>query len=240
MEFSKNGKKLKFTRPTLTHKEKVMALSDFVPHEERLSFTKMCIHAIGFDNKRVFYSWAAITASTFLIINLIVLSASIGQKATNKYNIFSSKPLVLEETNYTILSDDSRAKKIDGVFRKFKCPLEGLGNTFIEAADDNDIPWYLAASVAFQESSCGKNTPKINGAETYNAWGWGVYGTRVHAFDNWAEGINTVSEYFSTNFISKGVTDTCVIMKTYTPPSDGSWCYGVNHFATIFQNYQSL
>jgi hypothetical protein len=114
-----------------------------------------------------------------------------------------------------------------------------MGDVFVNEADKNDIPWYLAAAVAFQESGCGKNTPKVDGAESYNAWGWEVYGNTVHTFENWVRGIETVSSYFSKNFFSKGISDPCEIMKTYTPSSGGSWCAGVNEFADQIKNYRT-
>ena len=84
-----------------------------------------------------------------------------------------------------------------------------------------------------------KNTPKVDGADTYNAWGYGIFPGSSRGFDNWARGVETVSKYLGDNFFAKGVSDTCVIMKTYTPPSTGSWCSGVNYFGNLIQNFSS-
>ncbi|OGC65638.1 hypothetical protein A2274_02855 [candidate division WWE3 bacterium RIFOXYA12_FULL_43_11] len=156
------------------------------------------------------------------------------------YNIYSSKPLTYEYAVSKVNAKDSRAEKIDGVFNIYKCPMEGLGGKFVEEADKYGIPWWLAASVAFKESSCGKNTPTVGGQESYNAWGWGVYGDNVRSFDNFARGIETVSKYFSDKFYSLGIEDPCEIMKVYTPPSDGSWCRDVIHFSEVFDQYRTL
>jgi hypothetical protein len=158
----------------------------------------------------------------------------------NGYNIYSSQPLTYDYAESKIHTKDSRAEKIDGVFNYYKCPMEGLGGKFVEEADKYGIPWWLVASVAFKESSCGKNTPTIDGQESYNAWGWGVYGDNVHSFDNFARGIETVSKYFNDKFYSLGIEDPCEIMKVYTPPSDGSWCRDVIHFSEIFDQYKTL
>ncbi len=168
-----------------------------------------------------------------------VVPAKIEPYENHGYNIFSSKPLTYNYAVSQINTKDSRADKIDGVFARYSCPLEGLGGKFVEEADKYGIPWWLVASVAFKESSCGKNTPKIDGAETYNAWGWGVYGDNKHSFENFARGIETVSKYFWNNFYSFGIEDPCEIMKVYTPPSDGSWCADVMYFRDIFENYQT-
>lgn len=158
---------------------------------------------------------------------------------SNKYNIFASKPLDMEKSTYTINLKDSRAQKINEILKAYNCPLEGMGETIVDAADANGIPWWLVASISFQESSCGKKTPKVDGQESYNAWGWAIYGDNVHTFDNWARGIEVVSKYLGDNFYKKGTTNVCDIMKIYTPPSNGSWCQGVTYYGDEIQNYKT-
>jgi hypothetical protein len=109
----------------------------------------------------------------------------------------------------------------------------------VEEADKNEIPYWLVAAVSFQESNCGKKTPEKEGVESYNAWGYGVWGDNVMMFENWEAGIESVSRYMGKKFISKGVTDTCEMMKTYTPPSQGSWCKGVNHFKEVITTFET-
>lgn len=185
--------------------------------------------------------WASLSVVLIFgfLISVMVTPSNARPEDTTKYSIYSSEPLTLSEATSTIYAKDSRAQRIDEVFGMFKCPMKGLGEAFVYEADKNNIPWYLAASIAFQESSCGKNTPKVDGVESYNAWGWAVYGSTVKTFESFEKGIATVSQYLYDQFISRGVTDTCEIMKTYTPPSTGSWCAGVTHFADIIKNYQT-
>jgi hypothetical protein len=134
---------------------------------------------------------------------------------------------------------DARAKKIDGVFKAYGCPMMGTGEYIVEQADKNGIPYWLVASVAFQESICGKYTPEKGGVESYNSWGWGVYGSTAKFFKSYEHGIKIVSEYFANRFYKKGIKETCDIMRIYTPPSNGSWCKGVNYFGEKIQNYGS-
>jgi hypothetical protein len=61
----------------------------------------------------------------------------------------------------------------------------------------------------------------------------------VKHFDNWEHGIATVSKYMGEKFFAKGITEPCEIMKIYTPPSNGSWCFGVKYFGNMIENYQS-
>jgi len=173
-----------------------------------------------------------ITSTLFIVIISFALIFNLN-KANNtayKYAIFSSSPKVLGASSTRITGDDARAERIDSIFAKYKCPIKGHGSTFVKEADKNNIPYWLVAAIAFQESSCGKNTPIVNGNETYNLYGWGVWGPHVYKFDSMEEGIAVVSKYMSTKFISKGIIEPCDIMKVYTPPSNGSWCKGVKFF----------
>lgn len=184
--------------------------------------------------------WAFLIFAVPVGLGSSVLFSS--SKATNnpRFNSFASKPLFVGEKEEAIQTADARVEKIERVFEKYKCPLTGTGHLFVEAADKYKVPYWLVASIAFQESSCGKNTPKPSEVgESYNAWGWGVWGTRVKTFDNWEHGIDVVTKYLSTNFFSKGVSEPCDIMDVYTPSSNGSWCSGVKYFGDMIQTFET-
>lgn len=201
---------------------------------------------------KIKFSMISLGINAALILAVVFLASNNNNstKYTPKYSIFSSRPLTSLGASTRLFGGDTRAATLDKVFEAYNCPLAGYGQTFVEEADKNEIPYWLLAAISFQESGCGKVTPKINISEgneeeepemieTYNAWGWGVWGKYAKSFDNWEHGISAVSRYLGEQFYSKGVTDTCEIMKTYTPPSDGSWCRGVNYFGEIIQNYAS-
>lgn len=154
--------------------------------------------------------------------------------------VFGAQTLRLPETQFQTTQVDSRVLKIEKVFAKFKCPLAGNGAFIVQKADEHGVPYWLVPAVSFQESGCGKKTPEPVGiAESYNAWGYGVWGNNIKTFSNWEAGISAVSKYFGVNFFSKGITDPCQVMATYTPPSNGSWCEGVKYFADLIENFES-
>jgi len=204
---------------------------------------------------RVKLSMVSLGVNAALVVAVVFLIANSrsAKMYSPKYSIFSSKPLTTLVASARLFGGDTRAAKLDKILEAYNCPLAGQGKTFVKEADKNGIPHWLVASIAFQESSCGKITPQVKIAgqedvtnpedlefeESYNAWGWGVWGENVRSFDGWSEGIKRVSEYLGSSFYSKGITDTCEIMKTYTPHSDGSWCRGVNYFGDMIQNYTS-
>lgn len=194
---------------------------------------------VNINKSKLIITWIVFSHVLFILVGctLLFFPTKTKTNASNHYHIYSSIPPTINETEYVIGTKDARAEKINSVFRKYKCPLEGLGDAFVEEADKNDIPWYLVASIAFQESSCGKNVPTVEGVSSYNAWGYAVYGSNVHTFDNWVEGIEVVSRYLRKRFYSQGITKPSEIMKTYTPPSQGSWYKGVEYFSDMFVNY---
>lgn len=192
-------------------------------------------------NTRVAATWAFSSVMMFSVTAGVIVSGplKVVPQKSSEYFIYSTKPLTLEQTTNDVYAKDSRSQKINEVFRHYKCPLEGMGEVFVHEADKNNIPWWIVAAISFQESGCGKKTPQPDGVESYNAWGWAIYEGSTHGFDNWARGVETVSKYMGERFFAQGITNTCDIMKVYTPPSKGSWCEGVNYFGDVIQNYTS-
>jgi hypothetical protein len=190
--------------------------------------------------KTALVSFGASTLAAIATLALLVNFAYVPTKpTTDKYTIFTAKPLVLGKTSERVLSADARAAALDGVLEYFDCPMQGMGKAFVKEADKNGIPYWLVPAISFQESSCGKKTPEPNGIESYNGWGWGVWGDNISMFSDWEHGIETVSKYMKDRFYSKGISDPCEIMRVYTPPSNGSWCEGVNYFKDVITQYES-
>lgn len=183
--------------------------------------------------------WLGATTITVFLLTILLLLNNGTKNTSFRYSMFSSKPLVLGAMSASTGHGDPRAAKIDQVFEQYNCPLTGMGSVFVEEADKNNIPYWVVAAISFQESSCGKQIPYVDDRPSYNAWGWAVYGDMVREFDSWEDGIRVVSKYMNERFFSQGVTDLCVIMKTYTPPSQGSWCKGVDYFKDVIDEYKS-
>lgn len=177
----------------------------------------------------------------FVTMMLLVATTTSQQNSAHKtkYPIYAARPHVLGESTANVASENARAATIDKVFEKWKCPLVGTGEIFVKYADANDIPYWLVAAVAFQETSCGKNIPEKDGVSSNNLWGWGVYGNNLKMFDDMEHGVKVVSQYMSERFYQQGVTELCDIMKIYTPPSSGSWCEGVEFFKDEITEYET-
>ncbi len=259
--FTKNGRELKsykdfnavysLLEQLQPRKEQVLAITDLVFKKSKFNQIKERLGNLGeiatqkirqirqIDKLRLSMMSLGINAALLLALVFVVGTNSVNQRPISKYSIFSSKPLTVLGASVSLFGGDPRAATIDKIMDAYNCPLAGKGKVFVKEADNNGIPYWLLAAIAFQESGCGKYTPKTGGEESYNAWGWGVWGKNVRMFENWDEGIKTISRYMGDNFYSKGVTNTCEIMRIYTPSSNGSWCLGVNYYGDIIQSYKS-
>ena len=77
-----------------------------------------------------------------------------------------------------------------------------------------------------QESNLCKKIPD----GSHNCWGYGIYGGKVTMFQDYKEGIYTVTKGLATRYKPKGLVTPEQIMTMYTPSSNGSWAFSVNHF----------
>ena len=80
-----------------------------------------------------------------------------------------------------------------------------------------------------QESNGGKKV--IN--NSYNPFGYGIYGSLVIRFKSWEEAIERVGKALREDYLDKGFKNPYEIMVKYTPPSlakEGAWAKGVTTF----------
>ena len=108
---------------------------------------------------------------------------------------------------------NQKIQNIKNFLEKRNSPLAQYAQEFVEASIYWNIDYRLVASISIVESGGGK----VN-FRPYNAWGWGKYG-----FENWKDGIWSVSKGLATGYISKGLDTPLEIAKVYCPPSYTSW-----------------
>lgn len=131
---------------------------------------------------------------------------------------------VLGETDDTTSISDIRVANLKYFFRKYNSPLYDYSEIFVKHADQNGFDYRLLPAIAMQESTLCKFIP-IN---SYNCWGWGIYGNKVTRFASYEEAIDTISRGIKKEYIDKGLVTATAIMEKYTPSSTGSWAQGVN------------
>ena len=121
---------------------------------------------------------------------------------------------------------DGRVANLKSFFRKHNSSLYDHADKIVEVSDIYQFDYRLLPAIAMQESNLCRVIPD----NSYNCWGWGIYGTTVTKFDSYDDAIETVAKGIKKNYIDQGLVTASAIMKKYTPPSQGSWAYGVNTF----------
>lgn len=121
---------------------------------------------------------------------------------------------------------DARAANLKAFLRKYNSDLYNHTDKIIEVSDKYRFDYRLLPAIAMQESNLCRVIPD----NSYNCWGWGIYGTTVTRFDNYDDAIETVAKGIKKNYIDQGLVTASAIMAKYTPSSKGSWQYGVNTF----------
>jgi hypothetical protein len=118
---------------------------------------------------------------------------------------------------------DARVERIRDFFVKYDSELAHYADFVVEMADKYDLDYRLVPAIAMQESTLCKKAPK----DSYNCWGFGVYGKKVTRFSDYKEAIETVTKGLSLNYKEAGLVEPHEIMTKYTPSNDGTWAKNV-------------
>lgn len=130
-----------------------------------------------------------------------------------------------------ITAVDARVEMVRQFFEKYKSPLEPFAQNVIDSADEYSLDFRLIPAIAMQESNlCRKII-----IDSYNCWGFGIYGKTVTRFTSYEEGIETVTKTLAKNYKQNGLETPEEIMSKYTPSSNGSWAASVNYFMEQLQ-----
>lgn len=147
------------------------------------------------------------------------------------YDSNSQKPKyqALPEKTREVLAQtsvqDGRVTALQKFFAQYKSPLLPHAQLIISLADKYNMDYRLVPAIAMKESTLCHKIPK----DSYNCWGYGIYGDKVTRFENYKEAINTVSKGLGERYIGIGLTDPQQIMAKYNPVSNGSWAETVSY-----------
>src|SRR3989344_5759561 len=129
---------------------------------------------------------------------------------------------------------DNRVKILEEFLKQYNSPLVPHAVDFVKYADEYKLDWKLVASIAGLESTFGKAIPY----NSYNGWGWGIYGDNMILFSSWTEGIKTVSEGLRTNYINKwGARDVYEIGRFYA--SSPTWAERVTYLMEQIEEFKN-
>lgn len=149
-------------------------------------------------------------------------------KAQNpQYNEFlDSLPQVLGASKTILEAQDARPTLIERFLKKHGSQLVPYSQLLVDTADKYGLDYALIPAMAMQESNLCKKIPE----ESYNCWGFGIYGNKVHKFSSFEEGIDRVGSTLKEKYLEESLTNPDLIMSKWTPRSNGSWSYAVNTF----------
>ena len=169
---------------------------------------------------RIDYGLIALLMVTVCAITLI----GIQWKSIRDYLIEpqSSVPSVALPTPYptTLPLSVVKIKKLEGFLGLHESPLYPYARLIVEEAEKNNIDYRLIPAIAMNESTLCKNIHE----DSYNCWGWVIYGNTITRFESYADAIITISRGIRKNYYDKGMSSPAAIMKVYTPSSpDGIW-----------------
>lgn len=170
-----------------------------------------------------------------LVFSLLFLNPSTPKDKILGATVSSSEPanVFLAQNNFgnvvssSVLPDNSTPLIIENYLKRYRSPLLSFKDAIILYSEKYNVDPKLIVAIAQQESNLGKTSPE----DCYNAWGWGIHAGGTTCFTNWDEAIETVTRGIAKSYCARGLCDDpCEMMKKYTPRSNGSWCFGINHF----------
>lgn len=115
--------------------------------------------------------------------------------------------LLAEVTHY---KQDPRLGALEKFFVFYDCPVAGLAADFLIAADRNGLDWRLLPSIAFVESSGGKEF------RNNNIFGWD---NGRQTFPSIRQGIHYVADQLGTSKLYRDKSTTA-ILGLYNPRTD--------------------
>ncbi len=173
---------------------------------------------------------ASTTALIFSVVFSVYLStAKIVKPSVQNFKLYAALPETENSISDDIVFIDARAKIIEDFFKEYKSPLAQNSSTFVKISDKYQLDWRLLPSIAMQESNGGKKVIK----DSYNPFGYGIYGKLVIRFQSWDEAIERVGRVLREDYLNQGLKNPTQIMAKYTPPSlakSGTWAKGVSSF----------
>lgn len=141
---------------------------------------------------------------------------------------YAALPPADDEFSAVIGEDDSRVELVRQFLERYNSPLEPYAPDLIAASERYNLDFRLLPAIAMQESTaCKRIIP-----DSYNCWGWGIYGDKVTKFNNYPEAIETISKGLNTRYSSRGLITPQQVGQMYNPSNTNNWAENV----TIFMN----
>ncbi|HCB23144.1 hypothetical protein A3B42_04470 [Candidatus Daviesbacteria bacterium RIFCSPLOWO2_01_FULL_38_10] len=169
-----------------------------------------------------------------LFLSVYLSTDKVVDSQNQNFKLYSALPAgnnqIFQQVDYL----DARSILVRNFFKKYNSPLQDLNTQFIEVADKYELDFRLLPAIAMQESLGGKKVIK----DSYNPFGYGIYGNLVIKFASWEEAVEKVGKALKQDYLNQGLNTPDKIMAKYTPPSlasGGTWARGVKSFMQELQ-----
>ncbi len=189
--------------------------------------------------KKVFLSTIFFTLTPILLTFCILYFSFLGSEkkrllsfpAPNNNVSYAALPGDQNVLGDSISLQDARVAVVADFFKKHNSDLLPYAQNVVSSADKYNLDYRLIPAIAMQESNLCKKAPK----NSYNCWGFGIYGKKVTKFSNYPEAIDAVTKTLATQYKEKGLETPQQIMAKYTPSNNGAWADSVNLFMDQLQ-----
>lgn len=129
------------------------------------------------------------------------------------------------ETSVVVAHGEARVDVLREFFDRYNSPLAQYSDLIVKKADEYGLDYRLLPAIAMQESTLCLKAPK----NTNNCWGFGIYGKKRTAFDDYGQAIAIISKAMAENYHGKGLIEPAQIMTKYTPSNNGVWAENVSY-----------
>lgn len=176
--------------------------------------------------------WFGLSYTTFIFASVFLVYLTTPQyvKPSSLHLIsYNALPAAHYKISDEVKFRDGRARIVEQFFNNYKSALAKYADLFVSVADERQLDWRLLPAIAMQESNGGKRVI----TNSYNPFGYGIWGEKVTKFTSWESSIKTVASGLKSNYYDLGLKTPAQIMTKYTPQSlakDGAWAKGVNFF----------
>lgn len=140
---------------------------------------------------------------------------------------------ILGASTEAVQEKDVRVETVRKFFARYRSPLEPYAEAIVITADLYDLDYRLVPAIAMQESNLCKKIPK----DSYNCWGYGIYGNRLKQFGSYEEAIEAVTRTLAKDYRERwGLETPEEIMTLYTPQNTNNWAQNVTRFMEQLTN----
>lgn len=184
--------------------------------------------------KLILLTTFAVFTPVLIIISLVILSYFQFLRAHSQNNAFTGSkthlyaalPKDQNSIEEDLKEEDIRLERVRNFFSRYKSPLKDYASNVVEAADRYGLDYRLLPAIAMQESNLCKKAPE----NSYNCWGFGIYGKNVKMFDNYPHAIDIVTKTLAYDYNGAGLHSVEEIASKYTPSDNGKWVKSVSFF----------